>query len=42
MFRDIDAYSTTLTGVQLGRKTFPDFEKKGPDYVFGEVFIEVP
>ena len=36
IFRDIDAYSATLTGAQLGRKKFPDFGKKGPDEMFTE------
>ena len=27
IFRDIDAYSATLTGVQPGRKKFPDFRE---------------
>ena len=42
IFRGIDAYSATLTGAQLGRKKFPDFEKKASDCVFDEMFIEVP
>ena len=45
IFRDIDAYSATLTGAQLkgrgeasptlfeNRKKYPDFGKKGPDSV---------
>ena len=42
IFRDIDAYSVTLIIAQLERKKFPDFEKKGPDCVFDEMFIEMP
>ena len=42
IFRDIHAYSATLTGMQLGRKTFPDCGNKGPDCVFDEMFIKVP
>ena len=42
VFRDIDAYSATLTGPQLGRKTFPDFGKRAPNCAFDEIFIEIP
>ena len=38
IFRNIDAYSATLTGAQQRRKKFPDFGKKGPDCVFDEMF----
>ena len=42
IFRDIDAYSAKLTGAELGGKQCPDLEKKSPDCVFDEMFIEVP
>ena len=39
IFRDIDAYSATLTAAQLERKKFPDFGRKYPDCVFDEMFF---